>query len=107
MLYFDNMMEFSERCLDLIKKIPKGKITTYKAIAEALNSRAYRAVGTAMKGNTNAPIVPCHRVVKADGFVGEYKGTKDNRKKIELLKSEGVVIKNNRIDLGEYLYCFK
>ena len=96
---------FSEQCYKILVKVPKGKVTTYKAIAYALNTRAYRAVGTAMKNNPNAPKIPCHRVIKSDGKIGNYAfGTK---KKIKMLKNEGIKIKNNRIDLYKYLYKFQ
>jgi O-6-methylguanine DNA methyltransferase len=64
---------------------------------------AYRAVGNAMHNNPyNSNIVPCHRVVKSDGSVGGFfSGTK---RKIKMLKREGIEIKNNKIDLGKYLY---
>ncbi|HQJ58151.1 MAG TPA: MGMT family protein, partial [Candidatus Pacearchaeota archaeon] len=83
----------------------KGKVTTYKEIARKLNSKAYRAVGNAMNKNPYAPKVPCHRVVKSNGEVGGFAfGVK---KKIEMLKKEGVYIdKNNKIDLKEYLFKF-
>ena len=54
---------FAQRIYFQLKKVPKGKVTTYKALAENLNSKAYRAVGTAMKNNPYAPTIPCHRVV--------------------------------------------
>jgi len=86
---------FNERCYALLRKVPKGKVTTYKALAEALGTRAYRAVGQAMNRNPYAPKVPCHRVVSADGSIGGFAhGTK---RKIEMLKREGVEVKNNRI----------
>ena len=51
---------------------PKGKISTYKQIANRLNTKAYRAVGNAMAKNPNPIIVPCHRVIKSDGHIGGY-----------------------------------
>jgi methylated-DNA-[protein]-cysteine S-methyltransferase len=99
------MKSFSERCYEVLKKVPKGKVTTYKEIAHALNSKAYRAVGTAMNKNPYAPKVPCHRVVNSDGKIGKYAwGT---NKKIKMLKEEGVEIKNNKINLKKYLHKFK
>ena len=96
---------FSEKCYSLLRKVPRGKVTTYKALAEALGTKAYRAVGTAMNKNPYAPEVPCHRVVKSNGEVGEFaSGTK---KKIEMLKKEGISIENNKIiDFERYLYRF-
>ena len=56
-------MNFNEKVWQLTKKIPKGKVTTYKLIAQKLKTKAYRAVGQALKRNPHAPKVPCHRVV--------------------------------------------
>lgn len=96
---------FNERCYAVLRKVPKGKVTTYKEIAKRLNMKAYRAVGNAMNKNPYAPSVPCHRVVKSDGSVGGFaSGTK---KKVEMLKREGIEIKDNKIDLGKHLYGFK
>lgn len=95
-------MNFNERCYNVLRKVPKGKITTYKEIAKALNSKAYRAVGTAMNKNPYAPEVPCHRVINSNGKIGGFaSGTKN---KIKLLKKEGIIIKNNKIDLKKYLF---
>lgn len=96
---------FNEKCYNLLKKVPKGKVTTYKQIAKALNSDGYRAVGNAMNKNPYAPIVPCHRVVKSNGEVGGFaSGTKN---KIRLLKKEGIEIKKVRVNLNKYLYKFR
>lgn len=99
-------MDFNEKVWKLTKKIPKGKVTTYKELAKALNTKAYRAVGTALKKNPYAPKVPCHRVVNSDGTIGGYKGKKNSKEKIKILKKEGIEIKNNRIDLKKYLFQF-
>ena len=88
-------MQFNEKVLKLTKKIPKGRVTTYKIIAGKLKTKAYRAVGTALHKNKRPIIIPCHRVVNSNGFVGGYgEGIK---KKIELLKKEGIKIKNKKI----------
>lgn len=54
----------------LVKKIPKGKVTSYGAIAKALRTRDARLVGWAMYGNTDLSI-PCHRVIKSNGSLAE------------------------------------
>ncbi len=96
------MKSFNERCYAVLRKVPKGKVTTYKAIAKKLNSNAYRAVGNAMNKNPHAPKVACHRVIKSDGSVGGFaSGTKN---KIKMLKAEGIEIKKGKIDLKKYLY---
>jgi len=99
------MKSFAERCYKVLRKVPKGKVTTYKALARKLGTKAYRAVGNAMNRNPRAPHVPCHRVVCSDGSVGGFaSGTK---KKILMLRKEGVKIVNKRIDLKKYLHKFK
>jgi len=99
---------FNERCYKILKKVPKGRVTTYKELARALKSKAYRAVGNAMNKNPypghKKGQVPCHRVVNSDGNIGGFaSGTK---KKISMLKSEGIKITGGKIDLGKYLYKF-
>ena len=96
---------FDERCYDLLLKIPKGKVTTYKKMAEALDIKAYRAVGQAMNRNPCLVEVPCHRVVKSNGEVGGYAG--GSARKTELLREEGVeVSENGQINLSEFLHYF-
>lgn len=98
--------DFHKRCYELLSNIPKGKVTTYKEMANALGSKAWRAVGTAMAQNTNLVNTPCHRVVRSDGTVGQYALGTD--KKSDLLSSEGVEISNNKIkNLDKYIFRFK
>ena len=102
---------FNEKVYALLKKVPRGKVTTYKALAEKLDTKAYRAVGQAMRCNPHAPKVPCHRVVASDGSIGGFTGvnnpqSKEVKKKIKMLRKEGVMIKNNNIDLKKYLFEF-
>ena len=89
-------MTFTQRCYALLDEIPKGRITTYAEIAKALDTKAYRAVGSAMAKNKNLITIACHRVVKSDGSVGEY--ALGVEKKIALLKEEGVFVKNGKVD---------
>jgi len=76
-------------------KIPYGEIKTYKQISEAINSKAYRAVGTAIGKNHLPLIIPCHRVVKSDLSVGDFYGGIEMKK--EILQNEGVSIVDNKI----------
>ena len=94
-------MKFSDRVYEIVRKIPEGKVMTYKQIAEKLNTKAYQAIGQALKKNPYAPEVPCHRVVKSDGniggFFGQIKG-KEIERKTKLLESEGIKIINGKVD---------
>jgi methylated-DNA-[protein]-cysteine S-methyltransferase len=97
-------MTFNQEIWNLCKKIPKGKVSTYGELARALNTRAYQAVGNAMNKNPYAPVVPCHRVINSDGRVGGF--AKGQKAKIELLRKEGVEIKDGKIDLNVFLFRF-
>ena len=97
--------KFNERCYELLKKIPEGKVATYKEMANALGSSAWRAVGSAMAKNINLITIPCHRVVRSDGGIGQYALGTD--KKSELLVNEGVeVFKNKIANLDKYFFRF-
>ena len=72
-----------------IKKIPKGKVTTYKNIAKKIGfSKASRAVANACGKNPFPLKIPCHRVIGSNGYIGGYSGEGGIKKKIELLKLE-------------------
>ncbi len=98
-------MNFSQKCYELLKKVPLGKVTTYRAIAEKLNTNAYRAVGRAMNKNPSPVKVPCHRVINSDGKLGGY--SRGIKKKIRLLKKEGIKIVDGKIDLEKFRWFFK
>lgn len=85
---------FQKKVYYLVSKIPKGKITTYKTLAEKLKTSP-RAVGKVLNVNPWPIKIPCHRVIHTNGKIGGYKlGMK---KKIELLKKEGIKIRNQKI----------
>ena len=65
-------MSLAEKCYQLLLRVPKGRVTTYKELAEAVGTRAYRAVGQAMNRNPRLFEVPCHRVVCSNGEIGGY-----------------------------------
>lgn len=101
-LYFDGLLttfdldvdltgtsEFTHRALDAIRSIPYGEVVTYGEVATMIGQPgATQAVGNAMGKNPVPIIVPCHRVVRADGNMGHYTGGPDIKKM--LLAVEGV-----------------
>jgi len=91
-------MTFNEKVWAVTAQIPKGKVVTYGDIARKLNCTAYRAVGNALNKNPYAPIVPCHRVVGANGSLTGFAGGLEKKRK--LLLEEGVPLKNGKVDLG-------
>ena len=99
------MTEFRKRCYEELNKVPKGKVTTYSELAKAVGTKAVRAVGTAMAKNEKLVEIPCHRVVKSDGSIGQY--AKGTPRKIELLNAEGVKIENGKVkDFKTVIYKF-
>ena len=101
-------MDFQKTVLELLKKIPQGRITTYKEIARYLEMDSPRAVGQALKRNAHPEIFPCYKVVKSDGTIGGYSGNDPEKikRKIQLLKKDGIQIKNSKIDLEKYFWGF-
>ena len=85
--------KFQLKVWKYLKKIPKGKVKTYKQVAIAINNpKSARAVANACAKNPYAPKIPCHRVIKSDGSVGGYSGRGGIKKKLRLLRSEKVAI---------------
>lgn len=82
---------FADSVREAVRQIPKGQTRSYGEVAQAIGyPGAARAVGTIMKNNYD-PSVPCHRVIRSDGTIGDY-----NRggpaKKRALLKAEGTIV---------------
>ena len=84
------MSELQKRIYDIVRKIPRGRVLTYKQVAKLSGSpKAYRAVGNILNKNYDLSI-PCHRVVRSDGKTGGY--NRGAEKKKEILSREGLVI---------------
>lgn len=87
------MSLFKEKVIEIVSKIPRGKILTYKKVAIlAGKPKAGRAVGNILNRNfrNKGPQIPCHRVVNSNGKIGGYAlGEKQKR---DLLEKEGVSI---------------
>jgi methylated-DNA-[protein]-cysteine S-methyltransferase len=83
-----------------LKRVPRGCVITYAALAARVGCRSAQAVGQALRANPFAPEVPCHRVIAADlspgGFAGNARGAKVTRK-MQLLADEGVAFTNGRL----------
>ena len=91
---------FDEKCWAVCRRVPRGAVTTYGAIAEALGSPgAARAVGGAMSRNPDAPVTPCHRIVAATGVLTGYSGGDGVATKAAMLRAEGVPLRGDRIDM--------
>ena len=88
----------------LLKKIPKGKVATYKEFARVCGTSP-RAIGRIMAQNKDPLNYPCYKVVSSNGRIGGYSGRGGLRGKQALLKKDGIRVKNGRID-KEHFYNF-
>jgi O-6-methylguanine DNA methyltransferase len=81
--------KFQERLFQVVQAIPRGETRTYGQLADQLHSSP-RAVASAISKNPLAILIPCHRVVKSDGTLGGYFGTRPDMLNIkaELLRLE-------------------
>lgn len=103
-------MKLADMVYEKLREVPKGKVTTYKLLAQAVGTKAYRAIGSILSRNPYAPEVPCHRVVASDGKIGGFMGRKEGKdieKKLKMLREEGVVFEKEKVkDFGEKIYKF-
>ena len=98
----DNKNVF-ERIYDVVCQIPKGKVSTYGAVAaKAGNPRWSRVVGYALHVNPRPGIIPCHRVVNREGKLAEAFVFGGINMQANLLREEGVEVENNVVDLTKY-----
>lgn len=87
-----NLTDFQKEVLRATLEIPKGEVRTYKQIAESIgHGGAYRAVGSALKKNPLAPMIPCHRVIKSSGELGNYSAGRGTATKRRMLLEEGAI----------------
>ena len=87
------LTDFEWDVLRVTLKIPIGQTRSYQWVAKAIGRpKAVRAVGQALKKNPFPLIIPCHRVIRADGVLGGYAG--GEKKKEQLLQLEKGIAKN-------------
>ena len=83
--------EFQRRALTRLREVPTGSVITYQGLAAALGEPdAQRAIGNTMASNPVPIFVPCHRVIRSDGTIGNYGG--GVKSKILLLRNEGFAL---------------
>ena len=72
---------FQIKVWEALLRIPEGSVTTYQGIANIINSpKAMQAVGSAVGSNHIAYLIPCHRVIRKDGILGEYRWHSSRKK---------------------------
>ncbi len=101
-----SLSPLANRCYQRLREVPAGALTTYRDLAHAVGSRAYRAIGQILHRNPYAPKVPCHRVIASDGQLGGFAGGVD--KKQRMLRAEGINVINKRVPGHiRYLHTFR
>jgi len=99
---------FQERVYKAVSLVPRGKVTTYRRLGQAIGCGSARAVGQALRKNPYAPLVPCHRVIASDLTPGGFRGHPAGKAvadKLALLAAAGVRFENGRLaDRGRLFF---
>jgi len=94
-----------ERIYAVVRQIPKGKVSTYGAVAaRAGNPRWSRVVGYALHVNPSPGEIPCHRVVNRLGQTSKAFAFGGQNVQVQLLRQEGVEVVDGTVDLARYGY---
>ncbi|MBQ8885411.1 MAG: MGMT family protein [Clostridia bacterium] len=99
-------LNFFERVYEVVKRVPKGKVTTYGQVALLVGSpRAARQVGYALHVNPEPMVIPCHRVVNRFGALAPAFAFGGKEVQAALLQAEGVEVDENfSVDLQRYIW---
>jgi methylated-DNA-[protein]-cysteine S-methyltransferase len=84
---------FEEKVYAATRRIPRGRVSTYRLIGKFIKCASSQAVGQALRRNPFAPQVPCHRVIASSLTIGGFSGARDGveiKRKLKLLDVEGV-----------------
>jgi methylated-DNA-protein-cysteine methyltransferase-like protein len=98
-LKFEKQNDFFQQVYQVVRLIPKGKVTSYGAIAKYLGSaKSSRVVGYAMNNShAQTPPVPAHRVVNRNGMLTGKHFFADETEMQRLLETEGVKVKEDKV----------
>jgi len=98
------LTKLKKKVYNLLEKIPKGKVTTYKILAKAVGRpKNWRQIGQILKENLFPEKFPCYKVVKSNGKIGGY--FQGINKKKKFLKKDGIIIKGNKVqNFNSYLF---
>lgn len=98
-------MDDLQKLQQLLLKIPKGRVTTYKEIARAMEIKGYRYTGQLLNKNPEPDRYPCYKVVRSDGSLGGF--SKGLNNKIKRLAADGIRVKKGKlIGFHQKLYQF-
>ena len=97
-------MRVFQKIYNVVSLVPKGRVITYKQVAELTNTNNPRVVGFAMHSNKDTKLIPCHRVVGITGKLTGYARGGILIKKEILKKEEVYFLDNETVDLNKNLY---
>ena len=101
--FIDKLPDLRAALCRLLSQVPPGRVTTYGRLAKSLGDiAASRWVGEYLRHHQHHNHCPCHRVVRVDGTLGIYVSG-DTGEKALLLERDGVRVRNQRVELDEYL----
>lgn len=93
----------TRRIYDAVKRIPQGKVATYKQVAiMAGNPKMCRAVGNALHKNPDPEGIPCYRVVNSQGKLSGEFAFGGEKVQQRLLEADGIEVNNGKVDLKKY-----
>ncbi|KYC46330.1 MAG: Methylated-DNA--protein-cysteine methyltransferase [Candidatus Methanofastidiosum methylothiophilum] len=100
LLDFSICTDFQKKVLFADFNIPRGYVSTYSRIAKSTGvPNGARAVGNALVTNPFPLVIPCHRVVRADGSLGGFGGGFEMKKR--LLEAEGIILSKGKVTLDK------
>ena len=96
---------YMPKVLDYLKTIPRGKVVTYKQIAEYLgNEKLARVVGNILHNNPDGDKYPCYKVLNSKGELSSNFAFGGPEVQKSRLKKERIEVINNKVDLSKYLW---
>lgn len=90
-----------DKVYDLVAKIPKGKVTTYGALAKIVGVNP-RVIGFALHANTDPKHIPCHRVINSKGQISTGYAFGGPGKQKEILENEGIKFEKDKVNLNKF-----
>ncbi|OGH15705.1 MAG: cysteine methyltransferase [Candidatus Levybacteria bacterium RIFCSPHIGHO2_02_FULL_37_10] len=98
-------MNLFEKVYEIVCLIPKGKVATYKQIAKLAGIKNPRLVGFCLHKNTDPKNIPCHRVIKSNGYLAKGYTFGGLKKQKDILRKEGIKFSaNGKINLEKYSF---
>jgi len=98
-------MDIKEQIYDLVRQIPAGKVATYGDVARVIGINP-RYVGYVLHHNSYPGVIPCHRILNAQGRVAVTFAFGGGSAQQKLLEAEGIDFVRGRLDLVKYRYIF-